>query len=202
MAFDDDNDTQLTKDQCKHLLDDTLALYPHCEVLGVNFPFFEQENLKKFKGRSALCLYGEDARAIYLAIYMGSPPTDRPEFDWELQISGKDHLLPPEAAQHIVDVSKVCALPPKFDNPGNFWHRKETYWRFETDGGTEMVPKLLSAKNGAELRRQAVLRLQQILIGNPYPDYVDSTREFDVGTDVYEWQVLGEEEVLAQVVYK
>lgn len=199
MIFEDDS--KLSKEQCKDLLRDTLNLYPFCQIHAVYFPFFDPGNLNKFKLRPSFCLYGECDQAIYLPIYMGAPrAAESSRYDWEMYVSGDDHLFPPEAALSIVDVSKICTLPDTYDDPGNALHGSSTFGDFKLD--ITKHPKVLVAKSGKELRHHVMMRLDELLLKNPYFEYHDSTCELDVGTEVYARTCLGGEEVRARVVYK
>lgn len=196
-----EDDSKLSKTECKDLLSDTLYLYPEAQIHAVNFPFFDLGNIDKTKYRPSVCLYGEDGRAIYLSIYMGAPRAAKSSlYDWEMNISGDDHLFPPEAALSTVDVSKVCTLPDTFDDPGTFSYGTSTFRDFKLDSTNR--PKVLVAKNGKELRRHIVMKLEELLLKNPYFEYHDSTRELDVGTEVHARIFLNGEEVCARVIYK
>jgi len=195
-----EDDSKLSKEECKDLLRDTLNLYPLCQIHAVYFPFFDPGNLNKFKLRPSVCLYGEGDRAIYLSIYMGVPrAAESSRYDWEMYVSGDDHLFPPEAALSTIDVSKICTLPDTYDDPGNVLHGSSTFGDFKLDFTNH--PKVLVAKNGTELRRHVMMKLDELLLKNPYFEYHDSTRELDVGTEVYARTCLDGEEVRARVIH-
>jgi hypothetical protein len=203
---DETTPTRLSRDECKELLDSTLAAYEECQIHGVAFPFFGPDELTTVKTRPAICLYSNDADRppIYLAMFAGTPRSAQSAaHQWEMTLTaGEDgDLCPAGAGDLLVDLSKVCVLPERYMlGQNDKLNGIETYSSWYLDGPNRH--KILTVKSPEDLRRRIVQMLQAILLQNPHLKYKDTTRSLDVGSWVMKYDVLKGEDVERHMIYE
>lgn len=189
----------LSKKECEQALLAEVAKYPDCQIVGVEFPKFDEPNMTKGQViyRPSLALYGGDqGPALYIAIFMGKPrASEAASYDWEVHLKAKEDLGPETAALSIMDVSKLCGMPPKYNLPGAKDHGKDT-WEF-----FNIVPhdsrSVLFALNPTALREKAIGTLVSMLRAYPLT-YVDTTQELDFGLWMTSRERLGDEWVISR----
>jgi len=181
--------TCLSKDDCKNILEDRLIALTSCDIVGVEFPFFDQSEIKQgtFKYRPFVALFGESGvSALYLAVYMGAfRDNSNSLHDVELYLlKAPGDLQPPSAPDSLVDCSKICGFPNSYNRLDSRLHGEATWQRFRVDlnGSKHALSNRLSASNSVALREAVVAELVQLLVDDPIIDYVDTTLEYDIGT--------------------
>lgn len=174
-----EDDTQLSKDECAALLEGQLEALTECDIVKVRFPFYNQSQLHMYKFRPCIALYGTSGPPIYLAIYNGKPE-QKDLRKWELALCAPEDISPDSAPMSVVDVTKMCGLPEKYDDPEQEHHEMSTYGPWYLQSGKKHHPVAASEPNA--LRGKVVAQLMQLLQDNPVLDYVDTTIEQDIGT--------------------
>ena len=175
--------TKKSKAECETILKKELEAFPYCQIVGVEFPFFDEGNKDSTKYRPCVALYGEEeGPALFLSIYMGAPrSTEGSAHPWELFLEGGDDgdLYPATAPTSIVDVSKMCAFPTIYDREGTKEHGKPTWNDFYIK--SEKIQSLLASTQPKVLRETIIETLIDMMRKNRL-SYVDTTRKFDEGS--------------------
>jgi hypothetical protein len=122
------DNSHLSKDECEELLRNVLSSLPECQIVGVEFPMFDQKDTVKY--RPCVALYGDDnTTPLYLVVFMGAPPrsTETASNDWEIHLQSPEDITPNTASTQMVDVTKLCTMPTHYNIPGARLHEEETW---------------------------------------------------------------------------
>lgn len=162
--------TPWTKEQCVLKLSEMLNLYHYADIIGINFPYFDDILSSKF--RASIALYGDSPNhKIYISFYAGAP--DNSSDIWLLQLDS-DKLSPKHYSQHTVDISKVCTIPSWVEGVGDTWR----------DFYHGKHPLKLHAPE--EFRAEIISCFINLAVKNPI-QYSDTTRNLDKGTIVQKY---------------
>merc|ERR1712157_609542 len=107
-----------------------------CQIVGVDFPFFD--NLTKVKYRPCVALYGEGAPPLFLSAFVGTPRHAYVRL-WEIILGAPQDLCPKTAPDQLVDVSKLCTMPSHYNIPGARDNGKETWDYFKLPENNRLI---------------------------------------------------------------
>ena len=178
------DDSHLSKHECEELLRDVLSSLPECQIVGVQFPCFDQ--IDKVKYRPCVALYGDgNTPPLFLAAFSTGAPRsgETARYDWEIPLRTPEDITPNTASTQMVDVTKLCTMPTHYNIPGSHLHEEETWHQFQI--GEKRKRSFLASTDPSKLRTKIIDCLVDLLRNNAFV-YVDSTREIDVGTWVKE----------------
>ena len=175
-------ESNLSKAECADLLRSMLDDLPRCDIVRVDFPFWDRQEILDglYKDRPCIALFGDDGvPPLFFAAYL---ETFKEKFENEkfvVCLKGSEHFLPEGAGDSYLDYSKIASFPEIYDLPNNrFKHGLATYapWPVGEDH--------LRPVNPTALRQFVVDKLFEMLQSNPHLDYVDTTIQYDIGSEV------------------
>jgi len=169
------DDSRLTKEECEGILLEIMANLTECQIVGVEFPYFDSLTTAKY--RPCIALYGEALPPLFLAAFVGAPRmTSNNAPLWEIRLGAPHELSPGDAPDSIVDVSKLVTMPSHYHLPGARDDGKDSWDYFHINATKKR--QFLAAVNPAELRQRVIDTLVTMLRQNPL-EYVDSTADLN-----------------------
>jgi hypothetical protein len=115
----------------------------------------------------------------------GALTTSGATYTGSLLLKSPETILPAGAPDSIIDCSKLCRFPDKFDCPDLPWMDGECTWRrfaIDSKKSGKSLSNQLRPAHSEILRKQVVDELIKLLVENPYMSYVDNTLQHDIGT--------------------
>ena len=199
IVFEDES--CITQGERGELLQSLLANLVNCQIVGVDFPFFDDGNLTAYKTRPCVALYSGEAPPLFLAVYSEAPRIDSE--DWVFNLSAPTDIGPSYAPDAMVDISKLCGFPRHVNYPSKrrLHHNKSSFdWLADPENDQS---RLFAAKPH-NLRERIVEGLLNLCNNNPdISNYFDSTIELDGGTQIFRQCFIdGKECIRAEVFTK